>query len=105
MKIDEVLKSVREENSKGKARFIWLEGYRYGVMALFVITCILGVYNGIYGFENANRVVLAMFGTYLGAQSLGIYRITQKRIEIVKIVVGFLLGLGALASYIVQTSR
>lgn len=80
-------------------------GVKYGLWSLFIVTCILGIYNGCFSFYNGNLIVLAMFASYLGGQSAGKYNVTHDKLELVKAIIGYALGIGALFIYIAHTSN
>lgn len=91
MNKEEVLaKSRNEKRDEGK-EFSSAWGAKRGVIGMLLVFVILSVYYLYAGRRNSVLPMLAMVFGYLAFESSGIYHITKKKSELIKIVVGSIL--------------
>lgn len=91
MNKEEVLtKSRNEKRDEGK-EFSSAWGAKSGVIGMVLVFVILSVYYLYTGRRNSVLPMLSMVFGYLSFESLGIYHITKKKSELIKIVAGSIL--------------
>ncbi|MNI37026.1 hypothetical protein D3C73_910980 [compost metagenome] len=80
-------KSRQEKKDEGK-EFIFNRGRKFGVIGTLSIFCILAVFNLYNNHQGTNAALLAVVMGYLGCESFGIYSITKKKMDLIKIILG-----------------
>ncbi len=101
MKKEEVLERSRNEKKDEGKEFIFDQGRKSGVIGMLVIFVILAGFNLYHNHQETNFALIAMFFGYLGCESLGIYRITKKKIELLKLIMGCIVSVSFFVMYLV----
>lgn len=101
MKKEEILeKSRREKRDEGK-EFVLDRGRKSGALGMVIIFSILAIFNLYNKRQVTNFALLSMFFGYLGCESFGIYYITKKRMDLLKIIIGSVLSVYFFVMYII----
>lgn len=98
MNKEEILMKSRQEKKDEGKEYIYNSGRRSGVIGMLLIFSVLSVYY-LYT-ANADRLfplLSIMFG-YLCFESLGIFRVSNKKTELIKVFIGTILCVCFLAA-------
>lgn len=91
-------KSRQEKNDEGR-EFVHNRGRKFGVLGMLIIFSILAVYNLYDNHQETNSALLAVFMGYLGCESIGIYSITKKKLDLIKAIAGPVLSIYFFVKY------
>lgn len=90
-----LLKSQNEKKDEGK-EYMYSCGRKSGVIGMMAIFLFLAVYHQYTDAREQNYPLLCIIFGYLTAESLGIYQVTKRKRELVKIGAGLILCLAFL---------
>ncbi|MNC44062.1 hypothetical protein D3C76_122350 [compost metagenome] len=80
-------KSRQEKKDEGK-EFVLDRGRKFGVIGMLIMFGSLAVFNLYNDHQGTNAALLAVVMGYLGCESFGIYSITKKKMDLIKIILG-----------------
>ncbi|KWX89029.1 hypothetical protein AMQ83_03085 [Paenibacillus riograndensis] len=99
MKKEEILQKSREEKKDEGKEFIFNKGRKSGVIGMVIMFGILAVFNLYNDRHVTTYALIAMFFGYLGSESFGIYTLTNKKMDLLKTVIGCILSISFLVLY------
>lgn len=100
MNREEILEKSREEKRDEGKEFVVHKGRKSGVMGMVILFILLAAFNLYNNRQETTFALLAMFFGYLGSESLGIYTLTHKKIDLLKIIIGYIVCLTFLVLYV-----
>jgi hypothetical protein len=100
MKKEEILEKSREEKRDEGKEFVLDKGRKSGVIGMVIIFCILAVFNLYTNRQETNSALLALIFGYLGFEGLGLYRITKKKMDLIRIIAGCIVSITFLIIYL-----
>lgn len=99
MNKEEILEKSRNEKIDEGIEFASNKGRKIGVSGMCAMFIIIAVYNSLKGLDS--NAIFAMFWTYLGFESYGMYTVSRKRIHLVGAVAGIFAGVLWLIGYMI----
>ncbi|WP_379138550.1 DUF6442 family protein [Paenibacillus sp. sgz500958] len=102
MKREEILEKSREEKRDEGKEFILDRGRRSGVIGMVILFCILAVFNLYNNRQETNSALIAMMFGYLGFEGLGLYKLTRKKMDFIKVVAGCMISVSFLLIYLTK---
>lgn len=90
---EEILKKSQAEKQDERKAYIYAYGRKSGVLGMMCVFVFLSVYY-LYA-DNKEQVcpLVTIIFAYLTCESIGIFSVTKKKIELIKICIGFILFL------------
>ncbi|MBT2292239.1 hypothetical protein J7E73_24525 [Paenibacillus albidus] len=100
MKKEEILEKSREEKRDEGKEFVFNKGRKSGVIGMVILFGILAVFNLYNNRQETTYALVAMFFGYLGSESFGIYTLTNKKMDLLKTIIGCILSISFLVLYV-----
>lgn len=100
MNKDEVLKKSREEKRDEGREFVLSKGRKSGVLGMVGVFIILAVFNLYNDLQETNLALIAIFFGYLGGEGFGMYKVSRRRMDFLKFIIGGTISLSFTALYI-----
>lgn len=100
MNKEEILEKSREEKRDEGKEFVFHKGRKSGVMGMVILFVILAAFNLYNNRLETTYALVTMFFGYLGSESLGMYTLTHKKIDLLKTVIGCIVCIAFLVLYV-----
>lgn len=100
MRKEEILERSRSEQRDEGKEFVLAKGRKSGINGMVIIFCILAVYNLYNGRQETNSALIALMFGYLSCESLGIYTISKRRRDLLKVIIGAVISIYFLVNYL-----
>lgn len=97
---EEILQKSREEKNDEGKEFALNKGRKSGVIGMVVVFVILAVFSLYNNRQETNYALIAMFFGYLGSESYGLYSLSNKKIDLLKTIIGCIVSVSFLVLYI-----
>ncbi|KGE18728.1 DUF6442 family protein [Paenibacillus wynnii] len=105
MKREEILEKSRQEKRDEGKEFVLDKGRKSGVIGMVIIFCILAVFNLYNNRQETNSALIAMMFGYLGFEGLGLYKVTKRKLDLIKIIAGCVISISFLVIYLTKVSN
>jgi len=99
MKREEVLERSRKDKTDEGKEFVFNKGRKTGFIGMLILFCILAVFNLYNNRQETNFALLSMMFGYLSCESFGTYNITKRKVDLFKIIIGFVVCIYFLSKY------